>query len=219
MSTIAERCLELFKLCSAIEKRTLLNLMNEDVQHSLDESNAEEICDAASDTPDHFPFSKFISFHDSFVDDSAFLENLRFELDSMDLIRPQSRKIESLWLHPSDVCDDVKSISKYPNINKLLDMVNAHILDANSALDCCNIICYSNDKKSLRLHSDNEFDICQAHPIATFSLAASRRIEFVPIGSNHTRVVHSVDATNNSLYGRFMARFLIWIGTLRANPY
>ena len=94
MSTIAERCLELFKQCSAIEKRTLLNLMNEDVQHSLDESNAEEICDAASDTPDHFSFSKFISFHDSLVDDSALLENLRFELDSMDLIRPQSRKIE-----------------------------------------------------------------------------------------------------------------------------
>ena len=200
MSTIAERCLELFKQCSAIEKRTLLNLMNEDVQHSLDESNAEEICDAALDTPDHFSFSKFISFHVSFVDDNAFLENLRFELDSMDLIRPQSRKIESLWLYLSDVCDDIKSISKYPNINKLLDMVNAQISDANSALDCCNIICYSNDKKSLRLHSDNESNICQTHPIATFSLGAPRRIEFVPIGSHHTRVVHSVDATNNSLY-------------------
>ena len=87
--------------------------MNEDVQHSLDESNAEEICDAASDTPDHFSFSKFISFHDSFVDDNAFLENLRFDLGNMDLIRPQSRKIESLWLHPSDACDDIKSISKY----------------------------------------------------------------------------------------------------------
>ena len=70
MSTIAERYLELFKQCSAIEKRTPLNLMNEDVQHSLDESNAEEICDAALDTPDHFFFSKFISFHDSFVDDN-----------------------------------------------------------------------------------------------------------------------------------------------------
>ena len=200
MSTIAERCLELFKQCSAIEKRTLLNLMNEDVQHSFDESNAEEICDAASDTPDHFSFSKFISFHDSFVDNNAFLENLRFELGSMDLVRPQPRKIESFWLYPSDACDDIKSISKYPNINKLLNMANAHISDVNSALDCCNIICYSNDKKSLRLHSDNESSICQTHPIATFSLGASRRIEFVPIGSHHTRVVHSVDATNNSLY-------------------
>ena len=79
-------------------------------------------------------------------------------------------------------------------------MVNAHISNADSALDCCNIICYSNGKKSLRLHSDNESNICQTHPIATFSLGASRHIEFVPIGSHHTRVVHSVDATNNSLY-------------------
>ena len=68
------------------------------------------------------------------------------------------------------------------------------------ARNCCNIICYSNDKKTLRLHSDNESDISQTHPIATFSLGASRLIEFVPIGSHHTRVVHSVEATNNSLY-------------------
>ena len=139
MSTTAERCLELFKQCSAIEKRTLLNLMNEDVQDSLDESNAEKTCDAALDTPDHFSFSKFISFHDSFVDDNAFLESLRTELDSMDLNRPQSKKIKSLWINPSDACDDINSISKYPNISKLLDMVNAQISDAKKALDCCNI--------------------------------------------------------------------------------
>ena len=196
---MAERCLELFKQCSAIEKRTLLNLMNEDVQDSLDESNAEKTCDAALDTPDQFSFSKFISFHDWFVDDNAFLESLRTELDSMDLNRPQSKKIKSLWINPSDAYDDINSISKYPNVSKLLDMVNAQISDAKKAFDCCNIICYSNDKQSLRLHPDNEANICQTHPTTTFSLGAPRCIEFVPIGSHHTRVVHSVDATNNSL--------------------
>ena len=89
-------------------------------------------------------------------------------------------------------------------------MVNVHISDANSTLDCCNIICYSNDKKSLRLHSDNKSNICQTHPIATFSLGASRHIEFVPIESHHTRVVHSVDATNNSLYVMHPACQLGW---------
>ena len=70
--------------------------MNDDVQDSLDESNAEKTCDAALDTPDHFSFSKFISFHDSFVVDNAFSESLRTELDSMDLNRLQSKKIKSL---------------------------------------------------------------------------------------------------------------------------
>ena len=119
----------------------------------------------------------------------------------MDLHRPHSNKIKSLWLNPAEVCgENINSISKYPNVTKLLNIVNAQVSDGKGALNCCNIICYSNDKKSLRLHSDNESSISQTHPIATFSLGVTRRIEFVPIGSHHTRVVHSVDASNNSLY-------------------
>ena len=97
-------------------------------------------------------------------------------------------------------CDGIDSISKYPNIGKLLNIVNARVSDVQDGLNCCNIICYSNVKKSLRLHSDIEPSISQTHPIATFSLGATRRVEFVPIGSHHTRVVHSVDAIDNSLY-------------------
>ena len=67
-------------------------------------------------------------------------------------------------------------------------------------LDCCKVIWYSNDRKTLRLHSDNEHWISQDHPIATFSLGATRRIEFVPHGAAHTRVVRSTDAERNSLY-------------------
>ena len=119
----------------------------------------------------------------------------------MDLHRPHSNKIKCLWLNPAEVCgEDINSISKYPNVTKLLNIVNAQVSDGKGALNCCNIICYSNDKKSLRLHSDNESSISQTHPIATFSLSVTRRIEFVAIGSHHTRVVHSVDASNNSLY-------------------
>ena len=61
------------------------------------------------------------------------------------------------------------------------------------------IICYSNDRKSLRLHSDNEPSISQSHPIATFSVGASRRVEFVPLGASHTRVVQSIHADSNSM--------------------
>ena len=172
--------------------------MDEDIQSYSDDSTLtpRKDCTTSSDVPEHFSFSKFVSFHDFFVDEKPFLNELRLELDSLDLCRPNSSKIESLWLNPSELCYN----STYPNILKLLGMVNNHGSMKVRDLNCCNIICYSNDKKTLRLHSDNESDISQTHPIATFSLGASRLIEFVPIGSHHTRVVHSVEATNNSLY-------------------
>ena len=201
MSCITERCLDLFKQCTPLEKRLLLKLIEEDVQQLQKENAPSENENDSADGRDHFTFSKFISFHDELVDDKSFLEDVRLELDSMDLHRPHSNKIKSLWLNPAEVCgEDINSISKYPNVTKLLNIVNAQVSDGKGALNCCNIICYSNDKKSLRLHSDNESSISQTHPIATFSLGVTRRIEFVPIGSHHTRVVHSVDASNNSLY-------------------
>ena len=192
-----EKCLDLFKLCSLDDKRSLLKLMKEDVQQYQDTAPSE---DNGSVDSDNFSFSKFISVHNSFVDDNSFLEDLRVELDSMDLFRPNSKKIKSFWLNPSDASDGIDSISKYPNIGKLLNLVNAQVSDVKDGLNCCKVICYSNDKKSLRLHSDIEPNISQTYSIATFSQGASRRIEFVPIGSHHTRVVHSVDAIDNSLY-------------------
>ena len=83
---------------------------------------------------------------------------------------------------------------------KLLNQVNKHESVPNGSLDCCNIICYSNDSKTLRLHSDNESNINQAHPICTFSIGAQRCIEFVPHGSNYTHVVRSLSLESNSLY-------------------
>ena len=81
-----------------------------------------------------------------------------------------------------------------------MDLVNKHGDMKSGELDCCNIICYSNDRKSLRLHSDNEPTISQSHPIAIFSIGATRRLDFVPIGASHTRIAHSIDAESNSLY-------------------
>ena len=81
---------------------------------------------------------------------------------------------------------------------RLLDLVNKHESIPKGSLDC-NVVCYSNDSKTLRLHSDNESNIDQTHPICTFSIGAPRCIEFVPHGSNYTRVVRSVTADSNSI--------------------
>ena len=133
-----EKCLDLLKLCSLDDKRSLLKLMKEDVQQYQDTAPSE---DNGSVDSDNFSFSKFISVHNSFVDDNSFLDDLRIELDSMDLFRPNSRKVKSFWLNPSGASDGIDSISKYPNIGKLLNMVNARVSDVKDGLNCCNIIC------------------------------------------------------------------------------
>ena len=147
------------------------------------------------ETSENFSYERYVSYHSSFLNDESFLNDLRFELNSMDLYRPSSKKPKTLWLSRKD-----NTLSKYPQISKLLDSVNLHSDIESGDLDCCKVICYSNDRKTLRLHSDNEHWISQNHPIPTFSLGATRRIEFVPHGAAHTRVVRSIDAERNSLY-------------------
>ena len=69
MSCITERCFDLFKQCTPLEKRLLLKLM-EDVQQLQRENAPSENGNDSADGPDHFTFSKFISFHDELVDDN-----------------------------------------------------------------------------------------------------------------------------------------------------
>ena len=127
------------------------------------------------------------------------------ELDSMDLYRPQSKKPSSFWISDEhhklrDSKTNAGKFSQYPAISKLREMVNKDQSVIKSDLDCCNIICYSNARKTLRLHSDNDHYISQLHPIVTFSLGASRPVEFVPHGASHTHVVKSITVESNSIY-------------------
>ena len=196
MSSNVDKCFEILKHCSLEEKNEVLEISKVLTHDNLKVVN--DVCQTKSPergTPENLSFERFVSYHPSFLEDRSFLNNLRFELDSLDLYRPSSRKPKSLWLSQID-----NTMSKYPQISKLLDLVNKHGDIKTGDLDCCNIICYSNDRKSLRLHSDNEPFISQSHPIATFSVGASRRVEIVPLGASHTWVVQSTDAESNSMH-------------------
>ena len=196
MSSNVDKCLEILKHCSLEEKNEVLEILKVLTHDNLKVVN--DVGRAKSPergTPENLSFEGFVSYHPSFLEDKSFLNDLRFELDSLDLYRPSSRKPKTLWLSKND-----NTLTKYPQISKLLDLVNKHGDIKSGDLDCCNIICYSNDRKSLRLHSDSEPSISQTHPIATFSVGASRRVEFVPLGASHTRVVQRIDAESNSLY-------------------
>ena len=150
---------------------------------------------------EHFSYEKFISHYSSFVEDISLLNDLWLKLESLDLYRSNSKKPRSLWLDSPTAHKDVSNpITNYPSISKLLKLANSHVEIPDADLDCCNIICHSSDKKSLRLHADDEPTISRTRPIATFSLGAARTVEFVPKGSSHTNVVRSIEAESNSLY-------------------
>ena len=192
MTSTIDKCLEFVNLCSLDEKKELLKILK--ILTNDDNNQGSVISDdpnnsAKPTTPDNPEYKKFVSYHSSFLGDESFLEQLRLELDSMDLYRPTSRKPQSLWLS----CNN-NTMSKYPYISKLLDLVNKHSNMKSGDLDCCHVTCYSNDRKTLRLHSDNEPTISQSDPIATFSIGATRKIDFVPIGGSYIQVVHTINA-------------------------
>ena len=194
MSKYFEQSLDFIKLCSLDRMISLLKHLQNDIKSVND---VQSHTSKNTPDPDHFSFEKFVSYHPSYIEDSTFLPDLWSELESLDLYRPNSKKTQSLWLSPGQF-QQPNSIHKYPRIMKLLNQINETV--PNGSIDCCNIICYSNDSKTLRLHSDNEPNVSQDHPICTFSIGAPRRIEFVPHGSNYTRVVRSLSLGSNSLY-------------------
>ena len=180
-----------------------------ELQSATEHPSATELLSATEhlSTTEHasaterFSYEKFISHYSSFVEDISLLNDLWLELECLDLYRSNSRKPRSLWLDsPTAHKDDSNPITNYPNISKLLKLVNSHIGIPDADLDCCNIICYSSDNKSLRLHADDEPTISHTRPIAKFSLGAARTVEFVPNGSSNTNVVRSIEAESNSLY-------------------
>ena len=190
--------MDLLNSCSLDEKRLLLKHLQEDVGSN---DGIQQCSTSSTDNleSEHFSFQKFISYHPSFIEDASLQDDLFAELDTLDLYRPNSKKVQSVWLSAGKSTLP-NSIDKYPNITRLLDLVNKHESIPKGSLDCCNVVCYRNDSKTLRLHSDNESNIDQTHPICTFSIGAPRCIEFVPYDSNYTRVVCSVTADSNSIY-------------------
>ena len=163
-------------------------------------------CSSNSNNSNCLAFDHFVSTSNAFVKDNVFMKELKVELDSLDLYSPQSSKPKSMWfnLKDGDYFHGGKNharhdLTKYPHLSKLCTLVSSHE-DVNKQLDCCNIICFNNNRKTVRLHADNESCIDQSFPIATVSIGATRNIEFVLLGSHHERTVLTVKAEDNSLY-------------------
>ena len=188
---------EIISKCELTVKRAMLEVLIKDIQGTEVTSS----CSSNSNNSNCLAFDHFVSTSNAFVKDDVFMKELKVELDSLDLYSPLSAKPKSMWFNLKD--DDYfhggKNLTKYPHLSKLCTLVSSHE-NVNKQLDCCNIICFNNNRKTVRLHADNESCVDQSFPIATVSIGATRNIEFVPFGSHHERTVLTVKAEDNSLY-------------------
>ena len=195
--------LDLISKCSLDEKKSMLEFLIKDVQNANITPTEQQ-----GNTNPIKAFDSLVNKYDSLIKDELFLKVVRNELDSLNLQSPQSSKlkVKSMWFTVKDgfYYHDGKNLSgheleKYPALSKLRQIVNSHH-GVKQELDCCNVICLSNNKKSVRLHADNESYLDQSCPIATVTIGATRKVEFVPFGRNHQQSVVSLEAEHNSLY-------------------
>ena len=206
--SISQEFLALVNKSSLDEKRTMLEFLRNEVLKLETNVPSKETCFSNDINNILSPpaYKKLVSQSGPLIDDENFLNDLRDELESLNLYSLQASKPKtmSFALCGNDCSHNGRSfamhdLSKYPALLKLQKMVSNHEL-VNKELDFCNVICYSSDRKSIRLHADNENYIDQTCPIATVSFGATRTVEFVPFDSSHRNTVISVESKHNTLY-------------------
>ena len=127
----------------------------------------------------------FTEYIPDLCSDSDLLEAVWKECESFDLAS-DSRKASTQWLcstgQPYVYADaepvhEAADINSYPNICKLLDVVNSAPA-VDGPLDSCLVLKYCSDKTRQSLHSDNEALIDQSKSICAFCLGSERTLEF-----------------------------------------
>ena len=133
------------------------------------------------------PFVEHVELDDLAIDDDL-ADAISNELKSMKLVSPIPTKIKTQWLSPSSesynygsVINNPKPICDYPNICKLMDIVNKHP-SSTGDMDACIVSCFPTSQASLNLHKDAEDLMCQSSSICTVSFGAPRTLEFVRDG-------------------------------------
>ena len=190
-----ETLLELLSSASLPEKRAALIGLSADIKKH-----------EAAEFQDTDRLKDYVCYIPSFVQDQNLIDGVQIELASLNLDASSfaSKKVKTCWLSESQESYDftgsnnpANDITKFPNIYKLMEQLNESE-HSNSNLNSCLITCYSNYKKALSLHSDNEEEICQLSSICNVSFGCTRKIEFVPI-SGSSQTLCSFDLEHGSL--------------------
>lgn len=152
----------------------------------------------------------FVHHIDDMGIDSILSDGVEAELESLKL-KSKSDKVKTKWLSPSNeaynyaaVINNPTQISNYPNICKLMELVNSHTTTTRD-MDSCLISCFSTSKAKLSLHADDEDLISQNSSICTVSFGAPRNLEFVhnnkkdKKGKRDVTADRSLPATHHSM--------------------
>ena len=124
--------------------------------------------------------------------DDTLCNDIHKELQSLNLSK-RGRGVNTQWLSPTmdsynygQVINKPISINNYPNICKLMEIVNNH-RSTSGDMDSCMISRYASSKSALHLHRDNEPLISQTSSICTVSFGASRGLSVFLDSNNDTK--------------------------------
>lgn len=137
--------------------------------------------------------ASLVDFIPQLTTDDALLKALSDNLESLDLKSSESSVTQWLSSSPAPyVYNDVnpshpaKDISTYPTIMQLLSLINEND-KVTGPLDSCLVMKYSSSSVSLSPHNDDESHIDQSKSICSFTLGASRTLDFLPCTKYQTR--------------------------------
>ncbi len=204
------------------EKQYLLSILSEDIKNASKIGTTNTVSPKSNPEPmpsDATPLTQISDYVDHIpeLDISAELSTeVLKELVSLKLRTRGSNgkpaRVMTQWLSPSKesynygkVINKPKAIGDYPNILKVMDIVNEHP-STSGDMTACLVSCMSSAKCNLSYHADNEDLIAQDSDICTVSFGPTRTLDFVWNSSNPKgrhgpppSADYSVPATNHSL--------------------
>ena len=205
-----------FVLSASKEQRTELQSLLNECSDSYVSADTESESEMSAQSPPHSQISEFVCHVDKLPLSSSLSNDILNELTSLKLrtkgTKGKPAKVKTQWLCPRDnsydygsVVNKPRSISDFPNICKLMDMVNSHP-DTSGDMSACLISCMSTKDSNLSYHADDEPVIDQSSDIFTVSFGSPRTLDFILKKDNkHGRKgkpippSFSVPATNHSM--------------------
>ena len=149
----------------------------------------------------------FVLHIEDFCDDEVLRDAVWAECESLKLNKDGRKKATTAWLcsqetpyiYPStNPVHPPQDISGFPNIKRLLNLVNSST-EITGPLDSCLVIKYDNNQTSTSIHSDGEKLIDQEKSICSFSLGCERTLEFFEGTTKKGAKVKEIRMKNNSL--------------------
>ena len=171
----------LLKTTSLEQKNLMLKALSENIK-SLENIPASTRC--SNSDPNNTDIQNLVEHVEDIGLDKSLYDSINKELASLQLKKP-GRGVKTKWLVPSSDNDNFESmfsspkpIAKYPNICKLMEIVNNHP-STTGDMNSCLVSRFPSYKATLSLHSDNENIISQSSSICTVSFGTPRNLQFV----------------------------------------